>query len=77
MTSATPVTGGPPPAAAPLARTSPRPRSAPPHASPAPRRSGQGWSPQVPAHRAVERDEQAVERWRTEQWSRVRGRLSS
>ncbi|MEU2310734.1 winged helix-turn-helix domain-containing protein [Streptomyces albidoflavus] len=37
----------------------------------------QGWSPQVPAHRAVERDEQAVERWRTEQWSRVRGRLSS
>ncbi|MDT0403874.1 MULTISPECIES: winged helix-turn-helix domain-containing protein [Streptomyces] len=36
-----------------------------------------GWSPQVPAHRAVERDEQAVERWRTEQWSRVRGRPSS
>lgn len=25
-----------------------------------------GWSPQVPAHRAVERDEQAVARWRTE-----------
>ncbi|MEW2134885.1 winged helix-turn-helix domain-containing protein [Streptomyces sp. NPDC005435] len=36
-----------------------------------------GWSPQVPAHRTVERDEQAVERWRTEQWSRVRGRPSS
>lgn len=36
-----------------------------------------GWSPQVPAHRAVERDEQAVARWRTEQWSRVRGRPSS
>ncbi|MEG3632140.1 helix-turn-helix domain-containing protein [Streptomyces poriticola] len=36
-----------------------------------------GWSPQVPAHRAVERDEQAVERWRTEQWSRVGGRPSS
>ncbi|MFJ5877422.1 winged helix-turn-helix domain-containing protein [Streptomyces sp. NPDC093088] len=33
-----------------------------------------GWSPQVPVHRAVERDEQAVARWRTEQWSRVRGR---
>lgn len=36
-----------------------------------------GWSPQVPAHRAVERDEQAVARWRAEQWSRVRGRPSS
>nr|WP_234533422.1 winged helix-turn-helix domain-containing protein [Streptomyces shenzhenensis] len=36
-----------------------------------------GWSPQVPAPRAVERDEQAVELWRTEQWSRVRGRPSS
>ncbi|MEU2779615.1 winged helix-turn-helix domain-containing protein [Streptomyces sp. NPDC007162] len=36
-----------------------------------------GWSPQVPAHRAVERDERAVELWRTEQWSRVRGRPSS
>ncbi|MFJ2947655.1 winged helix-turn-helix domain-containing protein [Streptomyces sp. NPDC087226] len=35
-----------------------------------------GWSPQVPAHRAVERDEQAVKRWRTEQWSWVRGRPS-
>ncbi|WP_256220795.1 winged helix-turn-helix domain-containing protein [Streptomyces sp. CC53] len=36
-----------------------------------------GWSPQVPAHRAVERDEQAVARWRSEQWSRVGGRSSS
>ncbi|MFJ3927543.1 transposase [Streptomyces sp. NPDC090022] len=36
-----------------------------------------GWSPQVPAHRAVERDERAVARWRSEQWSRVRGRPSS
>ncbi|MGY5061191.1 helix-turn-helix domain-containing protein [Streptomyces sp. 900105755] len=36
-----------------------------------------GWSHQVPARRAVERDEQAVELWRTEQWSRVRGRPSS
>ncbi|MGW2639583.1 winged helix-turn-helix domain-containing protein [Streptomyces sp. NPDC001348] len=36
-----------------------------------------GWSPQVPAHRAVERDEQAVARRRTEQWSRARGRPSS
>ncbi|MFJ5841859.1 winged helix-turn-helix domain-containing protein [Streptomyces shenzhenensis] len=35
------------------------------------------WSPQAPAHRAVERDERAVELWRTEQWSRVRGRPSS
>ncbi|MFI1712256.1 winged helix-turn-helix domain-containing protein [Streptomyces litmocidini] len=30
------------------------------------------WSPQVPAHRAVEREEQAVARWRAEQRSRVR-----
>ncbi|MFE3326277.1 transposase [Streptomyces sp. NPDC059176] len=36
-----------------------------------------GWSPQVPVHRAVERDEQAVAAWRKEQWSRVRGRPSS
>ncbi|MER6081911.1 winged helix-turn-helix domain-containing protein [Streptomyces sp. NPDC001833] len=36
-----------------------------------------GWSPQMPAHRAVERDELAAARWRTEQWSRVRGRPSS
>ncbi|MEU2820794.1 winged helix-turn-helix domain-containing protein [Streptomyces bacillaris] len=36
-----------------------------------------GWSPQVPAHRAVERNEEAVAAWRTEQWSRVRGRPSS
>ncbi|MDX3386094.1 winged helix-turn-helix domain-containing protein [Streptomyces niveiscabiei] len=36
-----------------------------------------GWSPQVPAHRAVERDEQAVGLWRTAQWSRVRGRPGS
>ncbi|MBT2472812.1 winged helix-turn-helix domain-containing protein [Streptomyces sp. ISL-66] len=36
-----------------------------------------GWSPQIPAHRAVERDERAVVRWREEQWSRVRGRPSS
>jgi len=36
-----------------------------------------GWSPQVPVHQAVERDEQAVAAWRTEQWSRVRGRPSS
>ncbi|MGW4349368.1 IS630 family transposase [Streptomyces sp. NPDC004690] len=28
-----------------------------------------GWSPQVPAHRAAERAEQAVARWRTEQWT--------
>lgn len=36
-----------------------------------------GWSPQVPANRAVERDGPAVERWRTAQWSRARGRLSA
>jgi transposase len=31
-----------------------------------------GWSPQVPVHRAVERDETAIATWRTETWSRVR-----
>ncbi len=32
-----------------------------------------GFSPQMPAHRAVERDEQAIIRWRTETWGKVRG----
>ncbi|MEU3518296.1 winged helix-turn-helix domain-containing protein [Streptomyces sp. NPDC006654] len=36
-----------------------------------------GWSQQVPAHRTVERDEQAVELWQTEQRSRVGGRPRS
>src|SRR5205814_4356383 len=31
-----------------------------------------GWSPQVPVHRAAERDEAAIATWRTETWSRVR-----
>ncbi|MET9241337.1 winged helix-turn-helix domain-containing protein [Nonomuraea sp. NPDC003709] len=31
------------------------------------------WSPQVPAHRAVERDEDAIIAWRTETWAKVRG----
>ncbi len=31
-----------------------------------------GWSPQVPVHRAVERDEAAIACWRQETWSRVR-----
>ncbi|WP_432825383.1 winged helix-turn-helix domain-containing protein [Dactylosporangium sp. CA-092794] len=31
-----------------------------------------GWTPQVPVHRAVERDERAVAVWREETWSRVR-----
>jgi putative transposase len=31
-----------------------------------------GWTPQVPVHRAVERDEAAIAAWRTETWSRVR-----
>ncbi|WP_432247484.1 winged helix-turn-helix domain-containing protein [Streptomyces sanyensis] len=33
-----------------------------------------GWSPQVPAQRAAERDGRAVAVWRTERWSRARGR---
>jgi transposase len=32
-----------------------------------------GYSPQVPAHRAVERDEDAIAAWRTETWAKVRG----
>lgn len=32
-----------------------------------------GFSPQVPAHRAVERDEKAIAAWRTETWTKVRG----
>jgi hypothetical protein len=31
-----------------------------------------GWSPQVPVHRAAERDEAAIATWRTETWPRVR-----
>jgi transposase len=31
-----------------------------------------GFTPQVPAHRAVERDEAAITRWRTETWPSVR-----
>jgi putative transposase len=32
-----------------------------------------GYSPQVPAHRAVERDEDAIAAWRTQTWAKVRG----
>lgn len=32
-----------------------------------------GWSPQKPAHRAVERDEDKVSAWRSETWAKVRG----
>ena len=32
-----------------------------------------GFSPQVPKHRAVQRDEQAIETWRTQTWVKVRG----
>lgn len=31
-----------------------------------------GWSPQKPARRAIERDEQAIRRWVKEQWPRVK-----
>jgi transposase len=33
-----------------------------------------GWSVQVPARRAVERDEAAVAAWRQEQWPAIKGR---
>ena len=31
-----------------------------------------GWSPQVPRHRAAERDEYATAQWRTLTWAKVR-----
>lgn len=33
---------------------------------------GMGWSPQEPERRARERDEEAVERWRKEDWPRIK-----
>jgi transposase len=32
-----------------------------------------GYAPQGPAHRAVERDEQAIAAWRTQTWVKLRG----
>ncbi len=32
-----------------------------------------GYSPQVPVHRALERDEDAIAEWRTATWAKVRG----
>jgi putative transposase len=32
-----------------------------------------GWTPQVPKHRALERDEDAISQWRTQTWAKVRG----
>lgn len=34
-----------------------------------------GWSPQKPARRAIERDEQAIQRWVKEDWPRVKKTL--
>jgi transposase len=31
-----------------------------------------GWTPQMPMRRAIQRDETAIERWRTEVWPRLR-----
>jgi transposase len=31
------------------------------------------WAPQVPAHRALERDEDRIAEWRTTTWAKVRG----
>ena len=33
-----------------------------------------GFSPQVPVHRAFERNEDAVAEWRTATWAKVRGK---
>ena len=32
-----------------------------------------GWTPQVPAHRATERDEEQIAHWRRHQWPAVKG----
>ena len=32
-----------------------------------------GWTPQMPIHRAVERDEEQIARWRRRQWPAVKG----
>lgn len=32
-----------------------------------------GWSPQVPARRAVERDEEAIAAWKAEVWPQIKG----
>lgn len=32
-----------------------------------------GWTPQMPSHRAVERDEDAIASWRRHQWPAVKG----
>ncbi|WP_449291509.1 helix-turn-helix domain-containing protein [Nonomuraea marmarensis] len=33
-----------------------------------------GWSPQVPVHRAVERDEEQIATWVKETWPPIQGR---
>jgi transposase len=32
-----------------------------------------GWTPQMPVHRAIERDEDAITAWRAVTWAKVRG----
>ena len=34
----------------------------------------QGWTPQMPIRRAIQRDEKAIQRWRTEMWPDLRKR---
>jgi transposase len=36
-----------------------------------------GWSPQVPVHRAAERDEEVIEQWVTQQWPLIKGRRTT
>ena len=33
-----------------------------------------GWTPQVPVHRAAERDEEVIEQWVAQTWPRIKGR---
>ena len=36
-----------------------------------------GWSPQVPLHRAAERDEEVIEQWVVQTWPLIKGQRSS
>jgi transposase len=38
---------------------------------------GEGWSCQKPEQRARERDEEAIEKWRTERWPHIKKRQPS
>ncbi len=35
------------------------------------------WSPQMPVHRAAEREEEVIDSWAAEQWPAIKGRRST